>query len=129
MKDFFNRMPLPVKLILIGFIPLLFAAFLTVQLYSERAEKVKLLNSFIERVHQSSNITELIDNLQLERNYSYEYALKKDGREQMTRQRPVTDSIVARLASTSHDLADFTSYTFLKELDSVRTQIDSAKYS
>jgi PAS domain S-box-containing protein len=129
MKRFFERIPLPVKLILIGSIPLVFVVYLTVQLYAEKSQKVDLLSTYIERIQQSSDISKLIGSLQAERDYSYEYALKKDLQTEIFLQRPHTDSLLKKLSVYGHDLTDFTSYTFLNDLDSVRIKIDSSKYA
>ena len=127
MNLFFRRIPLPAKLMLVGFIPLAFLVYLSAQLYAERAQKVNLLKSYIVRMHQSADITKLIDNIQTERAYSYEYTLKKDMLNEMMQQRPKTDSIIKRLSDYTETLSDFPSYTFLKDLTAMRTAIDSGK--
>lgn len=112
---------------LIGFIPLAILFYLSVQLYKEKTQKVNLLNSYIEGMHQSRDITMMIDNLQLERKYSFEYALKKDKQSEMLQQRPKTDSNILRLSDYKRTLGDFKEYTFLKDLGNVRTAIDSGR--
>lgn len=110
---------------LIGFIPLAILFYLSVQLYTEKDQKVNLLSSYIDGMHQSRDITMMIDNLQKERKYSCEYALKKDLQTEMLKQRPKTDSIIQRLSAYKRTLGDFKSYTFLENLKNVRTAIDS----
>ncbi len=114
---------------LIGLVPLLLLISIAIQLYVEKTQKIDLLGSYISSIHQSNAITRLIDELQSERKYSYDYALRKDFKAEMMRQRPVTDSIIHFL-ETNHDdnLADFKKYTFLKDLNDVRSKTDSGKY-
>ena len=77
MKNVFYRLPLPVKLLLVGIVPLLFVIYLSVQLFVEKTQNVALLQSLRARIDQSATLTRLIDALQRERAYSYDYALKK----------------------------------------------------
>ena len=49
MNRFFRNLPFAVKLILIGFIPLVFLVYLTIQVYREKNEKLNILNHYIER--------------------------------------------------------------------------------
>jgi len=129
MKRFFRQLPLPLKLLLIGLIPLLLLVYLSIQLYVEKSQKVNLLASYINSIHQSASITQLIDQLQKERRFSYEFALKKDWQQEMLRQRPVTDSVISSLQKEHDDaLAQFENYTFLDELKNVRTQLDSGRF-
>jgi PAS domain S-box-containing protein len=126
MKNLFTRIPLPAKLLLIGLIPLVVVGFLFIQLYTEKTNKLRLLSNYIDHIHQSADLTHLIDHLQTERNFSYELALKKESQPSLARHRSSTDSIIKRL-STNPLLADFGSYTFLNELADNRTKIDSGR--
>ena len=127
MNHFFRKLPLPAKLILIGLIPLIFLTWLSFRLYKEKSQKLGLLGSYIERMHQSADITKLIDNLQGERRYSFDYTLKKDSLPELLQQRPKTDSIIKRLSNYRASLSDFESYTFLKDLAAMRTAVDSGQ--
>lgn len=123
MKQFFGRIPFPAKLILIVSIPLVFVIYLFLELYREKSDKLDLLNSFIERIQESVDITNLIDNLQTERNLSYEFALTGEKKEQLNAQRLRSDSLINRIGKTPY-LAGFRGYTFLEDLDSNRSRID-----
>ena len=129
MRKFFRQLPLPIKLLLVGLVPLLLLIYLSLQLYIEKSQKVNLLGSYIASIDQSASITRLIDELQKERRFSYEYALKKDWQTEMLRQRPVTDSVIDFLEK-KHDetLADFKKYTFLQDLKNMRVQLDSNRF-
>lgn len=130
MNSFFRRLPLPFKLMLIGLIPLIFLIYLTAGLYLEKDQKLNVLGNYIENIHVSVNLSRLIDNLQQERQYSYDYVLKKNHRNEMLLQRPKVDSII-RLIETAKDstLKGFPKYSFLKNLQDTRNGIDSNKVS
>src|ERR1700741_2044833 len=98
MKRLFKRLPFPAKLMLIGIVPMIFFIFLSVQLYNERTQKVKLFGSYIDRMHRNADLSRLINNLQAERKYSFDYSLNKTMREQLNHQRPQTDSSLRKMA-------------------------------
>jgi signal transduction histidine kinase len=110
---------------LIGFVPFIFLVYLSFRLHSENTKKVELLGSYIERIHESVDIAKLIDNLQIERRYSFQHALTKGMAGELQTQRPKTDSIIQKLSAYKSSLADFRSYTFLNNLSAMRTAIDS----
>jgi PAS domain S-box-containing protein len=121
----FRRFPLPVKLLLIGLIPLVFLVYMSIQIYTEKTQKLNLLRSYVERIRLSSSINTLIDYLQQERKFSFDYAMKKDSPEELMRLRPRTDSVIHQLDQGL--MSGFTNYTFLKDLQHVRLLVDSAK--
>src|SRR4051812_32030744 len=126
MIPFFRRLPLQVKLMLIGIIPIIFLIYLSYHLYKEKTQKVRLIGDYIERIHESANIISLMNELQAERRYSYQYALTKKGHDKILVQRKVTDSIIKLLQQSSDSsLVGFTSYTFLNNMPGVRKAIDT----
>ena len=129
MNSFFRKLPLSVKLMLIGLIPLLFLIYLSAQLYSEKKQTVKLIGDYILHVHEEGNISNLIYELEKERKVSYEYALKKDNYSKVVFQRPHTDEAM-KLLEKSKDLAiiNFPQYTFLDSLSSVRNSLDNSSF-
>ncbi|MDQ2864573.1 MAG: nitrate- and nitrite sensing domain-containing protein, partial [Bacteroidota bacterium] len=112
---------------LIGIIPIVFLIYLSGELYVEKNQRVKLIGNYIDHIHESGNIATLINELESERKYSYEYALKRDDYNSVVLQRPRTDSIV-QLLKKSRDpaIANFTQYTFLNDLSLTRKAIDTA---
>lgn len=83
MKGFFNRLSLPAKLILIAALPLFFLLFVVVQYNKEKTEKLTMINGYRQRIKQAININTLIDQLQLERRYSFGYTLKEKWQNEM----------------------------------------------
>src|SRR5688572_23403933 len=121
MNSFFRRLPLPFKLMLIGLVPLIFLIYLTAGLYMEKDKKLFVLGNYIDNIHVSVNLSRLIDHLQQERQFSYDYVLKKNHKDEMLLQRPRVDSII-RLIENAKDstLKGFTKYSFLKNLQDNR---------
>ena len=128
----FRNLSLTAKLLLIGVIPILFLVYFSLVIYWEKARKVELIGDYIEHVHQSANIGELIAELTRERRYSYLFTIKDTDREinhqKILEHRQKVDSIIS-LLKESNDLAlhDFTKYTFLDNLASTRAAIDTVK--
>jgi signal transduction histidine kinase len=127
MNSFFRKLPLSYKLMLIGIIPIVFLIYLSAQLYVEKGQRVTLISNYIDHIHESGNIANLINELENERKYSYEYGLKKKYYSKVLLQRPRTDSVILLLKkSTDPALTDFSEYTFLNDLESVRKALDTA---
>jgi PAS domain S-box-containing protein len=128
MNNFFIRLSLPVKLFLLILFPIGLIIYLTIGIYSEKSKKVELLGGYIDRINLSSDFSDLINALQLERRHSFAYGLKKDidSRAELEAQRPVTDLAIKRIEQRKDStLKNFKDYTFLKNLGSIRTAIDS----
>jgi len=77
MNTFFKKLPLLVKLMLIGLIPFSFLVYLTIQVYNEKTQKLELFHSYKTYIAESDDINELIRSLQDERKYSFDYAMLK----------------------------------------------------
>ena len=128
MYTFFRKLPLQIKLMLIGIIPFCFILYLTVILYREKTEKLKLFDHYKEYLAASSNISDLIDALQEERKFSFDYAITKSMHDELVLQRPKTDAFIQKLvAAGDSSLTGFIEYTKLKQLPQIRNQIDSFK--
>ena len=128
MNNFFRRLPLTVKLLLLTLFPILLIAYLSIQIYHEKTRNVQLIQGYIERIDESADISELIGSLQMERRHSFAYALRKDpdSRTQMKAQRQVTDLAIKKLDQRNDStLRNFEDYTSLKNLDAIRFAIDS----
>ncbi|MEO8412344.1 MAG: HAMP domain-containing sensor histidine kinase [Ginsengibacter sp.] len=115
------------KLMLIGIIPVLFLIYLSNELYKEKKQRVTLIADYIDRIHQSGDITNAISELENERKYSYEYALKKNSYGKLTIQRTRTNAAVEMLAkSKDPSITNFEQYTFLNKLSEIRTALDTS---
>lgn len=126
MKGFFNRLSLPAKLILIAALPIFFLLFVVVQYNKEKTEKITMINGYRQRINQAININTLIDQLQLERRYSFGYTLKQKWQNEMLEQRSKTDNVLRQLEDDiSKTLPGFETYTFLNDLKEYRQRIDS----
>ena len=127
MNNFFRRLPLTTKLLLLTLFPILLIVYLSIGIYREKTRSVQLIQGYIERISESADIAELISTLQMERRYSFAYAIKKDidSQEQMEAQRLVTDLAIKKLGQRNDStLRNFEDYTFLKNLNGIRSAID-----
>jgi signal transduction histidine kinase len=122
----FQRIPLPAKLWLIGLVPCLFPAFLTWQVYKEKNAKLSLLESSINKVKLSADVSALINTMQIERKISFDYALNKKSLQQLHEQRRQTDSVLAKLKSSDdQSVTGFMDFTSLHQLENFRNRVDS----
>ncbi|SHE88630.1 ATP-binding protein [Flavisolibacter ginsengisoli] len=129
MRDFFRKLSLRAKLLCIALLPLLFIVYLSLDLYGEKSRNVLQTQLYLNRIHQSVTISRLIDQLQKEGRYSFDYALTKVDRKEMLGQRPVTDSLLSELDRfNDSSLKHYRSYTFLEKIDSTRKYIDSGHF-
>jgi signal transduction histidine kinase len=130
MTVFFRKLPLSIKLLMIGIIPILFLIYFSIIIYKEKSQNVNLIKNYIERVRQSTNLGELIDELSRERRYSYQYVIKKADLDKMIEHRGKTDSIITILEkSPDISLTNFAKYTFLQNLKEIRSRIDTINSS
>jgi len=124
----FRKLPLGVKFALIGIIPIGFIIYLSARIYNYESDKVKLVDRYIVSVKQSEQVSNVINEMQRERRFSFQQALRKDGKDELQKQRRSTDSSISALKKVDSIFpVDFTAYTFLNYLDETRDQIDSAK--
>ena len=120
-----KRIPLTLKLLLICLIPIAMSIYFSVLIYNQKSERIQLVETAIDRIHESANIQELILALAYERRYSFNYLQKKERLEKLNDQKKITDSIIKSLKETNPRLKNFTDYTLLDQLDSVRTGVVS----
>ncbi len=113
---------------LIALIPLCFLIFLTFQIYQSETDKLALFKNYKEFVASSDDISNLIDALQDERKYSFDYAITKSSHRELMLQRPQTDAFIEKLAQSSDpSLVGLTEFTRLGELQQIRNRLDSVK--
>ncbi len=128
MNNFFRRLSLDKKLLLLILVPIVLIVKLALGIFNEKSKNLQLLSGYIERINESADISDLITALQTERRSSYVYALRKDidSRAEMEIQRPVTDLAIKKLSKKKDSsLKNFQDYTFLKNLPAIRSAIDS----
>ncbi len=126
----FKRLPFAIKLILVALIPLLFAIYLTFQFYQEKSQRLQLIKSYKDRIQLSADLSGLIDNLQEERKFSFDYAVSNAPLQQLLTQRPKTDYYIKRLKESNDlSISHFPDYTNLNKLGEIRSRIDTSKIS
>ncbi len=125
MNKLFKKLPLPVKLLLIGLIPLLFILYLSIQVNNEKNEKLEVMAKFMNQVNQSTAISKLIDELHIERRHAYAYLFKRTTQATVVLQRPQTDAAINTIKQNyAERLGDFTRYTLLDNISEIRNRID-----
>ncbi|RYD57600.1 MAG: response regulator [Sphingobacteriales bacterium] len=127
MNRLLNNLTLPVKLALIGLIPLVFLVYLAIQAHDAKIERLVILDKFKSSVASSARIVTLIDELQTERRLSFKYAISKSENAEMKMQREKTDAALASLPEeTDVRFQNFRVYTFLDQLSAMRSRIDES---
>jgi PAS domain S-box-containing protein len=126
MNRLFRSLPLTAKLLLVGFVPFAFLVYTSLQFYIEKSQKVQLLTNIVESIQVSASLNNLIEHLQKESKLSFDYAMTRVRPPELYEERPLTDSMLRFLQShRDPNLADFKSYTFLEDLQTVRNEVDS----
>ena len=116
----FKKLSLSLKLILIGSIPTFFLLLVSFKYYRAEKQKLQLLHNNIRIIKRAAAVNKLIDQLNIERRYGYEYALKKDQYSAFKNQWKNTDSAVVRLETVDPELKNIKTYTLLDGLDNTR---------
>jgi signal transduction histidine kinase/CheY-like chemotaxis protein len=109
---------------LMAIVPLALLVYFVIQIYNEKTEKIGVLDNYLNRIELSASISNVIDQLQTERRYSFGYVINREWKTEMLLQRAKTDSAVQSLGKTEQ--ADsIETYTFLDSLRVVRIGIDN----
>jgi signal transduction histidine kinase/DNA-binding response OmpR family regulator/HAMP domain-containing protein len=124
MNRLFKKLPLPVKLLLIGVVPMLFIIFISLRLNKMNEEKMRNLETFNKRIERYSDLMQLIDYLQAERRFSFNYVTQGQSETDMVVQRKETTAQINKISGKYAQLKDFASYTFLDSIQNIRKSID-----
>jgi signal transduction histidine kinase len=120
-----TRLPLTIKLLLICLIPIALSIYFSVLIYNQKTERIQLIETAIDRIHESASIQELIIALSFERRYSFNYLQKNERLEKLQHQINVTDSLIKHLETTNPRRKNFTEYTLLDDLNSIRKGVQN----
>ncbi|MBO9681715.1 MAG: nitrate- and nitrite sensing domain-containing protein, partial [Flavisolibacter sp.] len=124
MNTFFKKLSLSAKLMLMAIVPLALLVYFVIQIYNEKTEKIGVLDHYLDRIELSASISNVIDQLQTERRYSFGYVINREWKTEMLLQRAKTDSAVQNL-SRSEQTDSIETYTFLDSLGTIRIGIDN----
>ena len=125
MLKIIKRLPLSIKLLLICLIPISLSIYFSVLIYQEKSERIKLIESSIDLINESSNIQDLIVALSWERRYSFNYVQNNERLEKLNEQKKKTDSIIEFIKSSTPRLNNFSEYTFLNQLENIRDLVEN----
>lgn len=127
--ELFKKLPLQAKLILIGFVPTLFFFYVSFQYYQAEKQKLRMVNNNIRIINRAVAVNNLIEQLNTERRYGYEYALKKHQYRDFKEQWKYTDSAIIHLEHVDPELKGIVKYTLLDGLDNIRKNNTQQKLS
>jgi len=122
MKKITQRIPFPIKLIIVGLLPLLFVLFLAVTVHRQQSDKITLLSGTMKRVDRSAAISQLVDALQLERRESFIHSITRRNEAMMVAERAKTDAALEKLRTVEGDqYRTLLQYSFLGKIDEQRS--------
>ncbi|MDF3078988.1 MAG: histidine kinase [Sphingobacteriaceae bacterium] len=124
MNKFFKTLTFPVKLVLIGLIPLLFLLYFAGQILYERNQRIKTVNEVIGKINISMSTMELAQAMHLERRLSFSYLIGKSTLPELVAQFSKTDDSLRELEKTSGSgYDDYLKYSLLDQVKAFRKKI------
>lgn len=123
MTTFIRRIPFPIKLSLIGLIPLAFLLYFAVQIHTEKVEKIELTNNLLGQIKRSILITNLINEFQLERRYAYLYSMNLQDNTKLTVQLQRTDDALKTLKADPSIREKFEQFVMIDQLPVTRQSV------
>lgn len=125
MKQLLRNVPLHIKLLLIGIIPLVFAFFLALQNNRENESRLALLEDFRDDVVLNRHISELCSVLLTERRMSFARRMNNKYTEaELLQQQTKTDAAIELVDKYENGkLGDYKRYTLLNRLPAFRKSI------
>ncbi|GAA4341636.1 response regulator [Flaviaesturariibacter amylovorans] len=124
MKRLFERLPLPVKLLLVALVPLALLLYFAFEIFLEKDQRMEQLANYKASIRQTARLSAFVDALQAERRYSFGYALRHEWAAEMKDSRRSTDSALQQFVTADATGAEFTRYTFVDSLPAFRRLID-----
>src|SRR5688572_21058348 len=125
MKRYFRSLSLTAKLMLIAVIPLALLIFFALQIYKEKNEKLDIFQTYLNRSQQASVISDVVEALQMERRFSFGYAIDKQWQNEMLVERAKTDALLKEIRDRRYQTDEnILEYTFLDSLPIVRKKLD-----
>lgn len=126
--SYLRNLTLLAKLLIVSILPIGFITFLSVKIYIYESDKVNLLDRYSLSIKQAQKVFNVMNDMQDERRFSFLYSLQKEKYSELLLKRTITDLAISDLQKVdSIYLADFTSYTYLDNINKIRLQIDSGK--
>ncbi|RYG29770.1 MAG: hypothetical protein EOO01_37725, partial [Chitinophagaceae bacterium] len=125
MKNLFRNIPLHIKLLLTGIIPLAFAFILALQNNQQKEQRLQLLENFRDNVVLNSYIGELCQILLTERRVSFAHQMNQRYSEaELLNQQAKTDAVITKIDEFHNGkLGDYKRYTLLNRLPAFRRSI------
>lgn len=124
MKTIISKIPLHLKLIFWGIVPIAVLLYFSYVILLEKKEQITTTKNFITRLNTTSNLNSLFSELQQERRLSLSKLLHKGHEENLVIQREKVDATIQRLKEGQEENLNSGDYTFLSQLPSWRKEID-----
>lgn len=120
-----SRLPLSIKLLLLGFIPLAALFYFEGNSFFQKKETKQAIQNQVSQIELGGNVASLISRLQQERDASYQFMLTRKNISKVHLQRPRTDSFILILKKNIAALNNWDEYAFKKKLSAVRDAVDA----
>lgn len=126
MSHFFRTIPLPVKLILVGLVPLLFLLYLAFETAREKSAKLEVIDNYYEGINRNILLTDLTSEIHLERRHSLSYMIQKEDATKMVVQRTNVDKALQIVENQNTEgFKAYKEFTLLSDLEATRNKISS----
>src|SRR5690606_38321254 len=131
MKKIFSQIPLKLKLIISGTIPILVLLYFSYAILREKKDQIETTKNFITRLNISTEINYILSEIQQERRSSLSKLVYKGSEEMLNIQRNKVDEAAKDLQQALGLEFDknYKDYTFLAQLPSWRRKIDRYEIS
>lgn len=128
MKQLINKIPFQIKLILIGLVPLAFLVYFSIQLISERNNRIEVAGKVVKDIERNMVVMNLSSRLHLERRFGYAYLINNNSDAQFVTAMNATNDEISKLQSLlDTGWVPFTQFTMLSELNQFRKQVQARK--
>ncbi len=124
MKRLINAIPFHIKLILIGLIPLAFLVYFSIQLISERNNRIEVTGKVVNDIQKNLVVMNLSSRLHIERRFGYAYLVNNYSDAQFVAAQNATNEQLTQLQTLlDTNWLSFTDFTMLSSLNQIRKDI------
>lgn len=130
-RNQFNLIPLNYKLALLALVPLIVLIFFFYLIEKEKTDRITGTNNFITRINLALTADDLVEQIQQERRLSLSNLFKGNENGALSVQQLKTDEAIQKFDAyiDSGLNTEYANYTFIDELPSWRSKINSRKMS
>jgi len=127
MKKFLKKIPLPVKLICIGLIPIIVLVYFSIIILEEKNSRIEIISNYQERLELSSALIDVSNALQAERRVSFSNSILVSSKDELITLRNRSNEKIEILRGYIDDSTDnYILFSGLNDLNNFRDKIDSS---